>query len=392
MPQAIGSRLRRLWQSEPRRQTWPAFVGTRLGVLMAGYLAVVTIGFAPKTERFRVSDHELANLTARWDAQWYLGIVTDGYKWDGDRNRQQNVVFFPAFPAAIRVAGQLAGENWLTVGLVLALAAFLWALSYLYRLARDLLDPDQARTAVWALAAYPFSVYYSAPYTEGFYLLGSVATFYHLTKHQWWRASLWGLFVALCRPNGFFVAVPAGIFVLHHMYRERRVVLAAVPAVVAPVLGILSYSLFLYVRFGDPWAWQKGQLAWGRVYPGLWASIQALWEERYEAIATHGFYRYSVTSPYDLMYTAAAIFALASVWPTIRRFGLAYGVFTAINILPPLLLGGMMSIGRMTSVLFPAFLWLGAILPGRHTSAWIAISCVLQGLIAVLFFTWRPVF
>jgi hypothetical protein len=52
----------------------------------------------------------------------------------------------------------------------------------------------------------------------------------------------------------------------------------------------------------------------------------------------------------------------------------------------------MMSMGRITSVLFPAFLWLGAILSARYTPAAIAAFCVLQSLIAALFFTWRPVY
>ena len=33
-----------------------------------------------------------------------------------------------------------------------------------------------------------------------------------------------------------------------------------------------------------------------------------------------------------------------------------------------------------------------AALPERHRTAWIAGSCILQGLIAVLFFTWRAAF
>jgi hypothetical protein len=92
------------------------------------------------------------------------------------------------------------------------------------------------------------------------------------------------------------------------------------------------------------------------------------------------------------MHTAAALFVLVSVVPCVRRFGLAYGVFTLVNIVPPLVIGGMMSIGRMTSVLFPAFLWLGAVVPARLTPALIAVFCMLQGLVAILFFTWRPVF
>lgn len=392
LPQVLAARWLRFWRSEARSDVWPAFVGTRLGVLMVGYLAVVTIGFVPGSERMRVSDNVLENLPARWDAQWYLGIVTDGYRWDGNPKRQQNVVFFPAFPTAMRVVGAFLGKHWLAAGLLLASVAFFCALLYLHRLATELLERDQARTAVWALAAYPFAVFYSAPYTEGFYLLGSLGTFYHLRRQQWWRAAAWGFFLALCRPNGFLIAIPAGILVGTEMLRQRRVVLAACAPVIAPLAGILAYSLFLYERFGDALAWRKGQLAWGRVYAGLWGGISSLWTDRYEAISTAGFYGYTVTEPYDVMNTAAAIFVVASLWPTARRFGIGYAAFTAVNILPPMLIGGMMSIGRMTSVLFPAFLWLGAILPSRHTSAWIAISCVLQGLIAVLFFTWRPLF
>jgi len=43
-------------------------------------------------------------------------------------------------------------------------------------------------------------------------------------------------------------------------------------------------------------------------------------------------------------------------------------------------------------VLFPVFLWLGAVLPERHRNAWITVFAVLQGFVAVMFFTWRPLY
>jgi hypothetical protein len=196
----------------------------------------------------------------------------------------------------------------------------------------------------------------------------------------------------LSRPNGFFLAVPAGIFVLQHFVAQRRVVWTALTACLAPVLGVILYSTFLYVRFGDPLAWLKGQAAWRRVFVGIGPGLHALFFDRYDVIAEHGFAHYASTNPYDLMHTIAALLVLAAIWPCTRRFGPAYGAYLAINIGPPLLMGGMMSIGRMSSVLFPVFLWIGAALPARHLAAWIAASCVLQSLIAVLFFTWRPVF
>lgn len=380
------------WRSDPRRDVWPAFISTRLTVLLVGYLAVVTFGVPPGIERFRVSNNQIENLLARWDVAWYLGIIREGYRWDGNALRQQNVVFFPAFPIVTRAVGLFLGKQWLLAGLMVALSAFFVALLYLYRLARDVLEPEKARVAVWALAAYPFAAYYSVPYTEALYLLCSVTAFYHVSRGNWWRAAALGYVVALCRPNGFLIALPLGIFALQHMIRERRVLLNACAPVIAPIAGILSYSLFLYVRFGDALAWRKGQLAWGRAYVGIWSGLQALWGDRYDAIVHQGLYEYSSKNPYDLMYTVAAIFVLVSVVPTVRRFGLAYGVFTLVNILPPLLVGGMMSIGRMTSVLFPAFLWLGAIVPPRYVPAMIAVFCTIQGLVAALFFDWRPIF
>ena len=62
------------------------------------------------------------------------------------------------------------------------------------------------------------------------------------------------------------------------------------------------------------------------------------------------------------------LLALAAVWPVYRRFGLPFAVFILITILPPMSAGGMLSMGRVTSILFPVFLWMGAAVPARHRS------------------------
>jgi hypothetical protein len=384
--------VERVRASEAVQAVWPAFVATRATVLLVGYFAVVTIGPVAGSERFRVSEDPVGNLLARWDTQWYLSIAQQGYQWNGDPRIEQNVVFFPAFPAAMRIVGPFVGRDWLLAGLLLALAAFFLALLYLFRLARQMMSADRARHAVWLVATYPFAVYYSAAYTEGFYLLGAVATFFHLGRAEWWRAAGWGCFLALCRPNGFFIALPAAIVVAQHAWKERRLTWAAVAACVAPGIGVLAYSLYLYALFADGLVWMKGQQAWGRVFVGVGPSLYALFFDRFNVIRAEGFTYYTSTNPYDFIYTCTAIFVLASLWPCARRFGWAYAVFVAVNIVPPLLMGGMMSIGRMTSVLFPAFLWIAAGLGERQLLAWIVGSAILQGLVAALFFTWRPIF
>jgi len=86
---------------------------------------------------------------------------------------------------------------------------------------------------------------------------------------------------------------------------------------------------------------------------------------------------------------AAAAAAIAAIWPVTRRFGLPYGVFIAVNVIPPLTTGGLLSIGRVTAAMFPVFFWLAAIIPARHRAAWVTAFALLQGWGAALFFTWR---
>ena len=75
-----------------------------------------------------------------------------------------------------------------------------------------------------------------------------------------------------------------------------------------------------------------------------------------------------------------------------RRLGLAYGLFMVINILPALPIGGLLSAGRFSSVLFPAFIWLATAIPSNHRAGWIATFAALQAFGAALFYTWRPLF
>jgi hypothetical protein len=159
-------------------------------------------------------------------------------------------------------------------------------------------------------------------------------------------------------------------------------------AAAAPGIGMLIYSTYILFLTGNPFQWTAEQVAWGRAYRSLVTVVT----DRVEYIAEQGLYRYVSMQAIDLMYLLATFFMLAVAWPVYRRFGLPYAMWILANLLPPLATGGLLSMGRMTSVLFPAFLWMAAVLPAHHRTAWVALFACLQGLIAVLFFTWRQVF
>ena len=139
---------------------------------------------------------------------------------------------------------------------------------------------------------------------------------------------------------------------------------------------------------GNPLQWAAQNAAWGRVY----RSIDALVTDRIHWISESGFYDYASTQTLDMLQAMAVIFVLVSVWPVFRRLGLAYAAMILVNVLPPLAMGGLLSMGRVTAVLFPTFSWLAAAVPRTHRSAWIAAFAMMQGVCAILFFTWRPLY
>ena len=379
---------------------WPTFVSTRLAVLLVGYFAVVTIGYPIPNVPIRVSSNEFLNLASRWDTGWYLGIAVGGYRWDPNLAHQQNIAFFPAYPMLMRVGGRLLGQQPLLAGVLVSLVAFFIALLYLYRLARERMDHESAVSALLLLAAYPFALFYSAAYTESLFLCGAVAAFYHLRRADYIKAGLWGLLVGLTRPNGCLLSIPLAAVIFEERLpflrkhfgsvRTERP-LRPVPALAAaamPGIGMLLFSAYLYSLTGYVFAWARAHEAWGRSYKPLTALVV----DRYQYVAANGWYGYTASLPIDVLNGLAALFVLCLVWPMTRRLGAAYGLFVVINLFTPLMAGGLLSIGRVTCVLFPIFFWLAQAVPARHRPAWIGAFAMGQALNAALFFTWRPMY
>src|SRR5205814_1183797 len=88
---------------------------------------------------------------------------------------------------------------------------------------------------------------------------------------------------------------------------------------------------------------------------------------------------------------AAFFLAAASIVPVTRRLGVAYGLWIAVNIFPPVAAHLFISLGRFTSVLFPLFFWLALIVPRPRVARVAGAFAVAQAVLAVCFFLWGPV-
>jgi len=153
-----------------------------------------------------------------------------------------------------------------------------------------------------------------------------------------------------------------------------------------PGVGMLLFTLYLYHLTGVWFAWAHIQEAWGRSYEGL--PIVTFFTHLGDA----SWSEFIQNNPYNAINALGVLFALVLIYPVFRRVGLAWGVLVLINLLPPLITGGFLSMGRMTSTLFPLFYALAVVIPPRAVPGWAAAFGIGQGLCAALFFTWRALF
>jgi hypothetical protein len=387
---------RRAWQwlqGDTVRHEVPAMLrllaATRLPILVIGFLAV---GAIPLETDLGSQHHDSAwvNLLARWDAILYADIARSGYAWDGNPMRQQNVVFFPGFPLLTHLVSRFFGIHPLEAGWLVSIISFAWAMVLFVRLARMFTDSDGATDAAWLLSCYPFAYFFGAAYSESLFLLTMCGTFLSLHRLEFGRAALWGVAAGLTRPNGWLLCLPLAILAVSALPRPRDAGewLRRGASVAAPAVGALLFTLYLQNRFGDGLVWFKGQAAWSRTFRGLHLFV---WD-RILYIRDLGLPGALIEHPVDVLNSAAAVFALALIVPIWRRIGPAYGVLAAVLVLPPVLMGGATSMGRLTAIVFPMFIWLASAMPAGRRSALMVVFATIQGLAATLFYTYRSLY
>lgn len=391
--------FRSRWLSPAWSATARVWAVSRFSVIAVGFLAVPTIGF-PGSPPVGPWDSTLLDLPARWDATWYLDIAVHGYRWSAATSEQQNVAFFPGFPLTMRAGGGLLGayprgldqrrfeQRLLMGGWLVALGTFWWALVYVYRWSDARGGSGVAQATVTLLAAYPFAVYFSAPYSEPLYLLATTAAFFHFERSEWCRAAVWGFVTGLTRPSGVLLTAPLALVALRAQTRTSFFSWpqpAAYLALAAPPAALALHMLYLRQLTGRWFAWTEVQVAWGRTYEvAQWLRLE------FVHLADVGVLRYLEGAPVTTMNGLAALMALVLLWRVTKAAGPPYTLFVLVNLVPAIASGGLLSVGRFTSTLFPLFFALAVLIRDRQLPVWVVAFAVGQGLIAGLFFTWRP--
>ena len=211
----------------------------------------------------------LGQALCQWDCGWYLSIVQRGYDaapHPVDGWMQANWAFFPLYPLLVYGLDALTGDDPKVAGVMVSTACFL-AFAVLGGRYRRV---SRQETSLWPwlplLCAWPFSFYFHAVYTESLYGALAIGALLMLAEGRGVAAGMVTAFLTATRPTGILLAAWIG---LDRLWQARSAgslpaaLRRMVPAAIAP-LGLMAFMVFLYIRTGDPLAFQHIQTGWQR--------------------------------------------------------------------------------------------------------------------------------
>ena len=399
-------------ESEAFRVAVRIGISSRFAVLLVAIFAALSFGpasgglarenahkFDEPALTHALADPLLAPL-ARWDSVWYLRIADSGY---GDS--APRAAFFPLYPLLVRgVATVLGGSHGalLVAAYLVSLAAFLGALTLLYRLTELELGRRLARPTLLLLAVFPAAVFFGAPYSESLFLLLAVGAFYAARTGRWaWAGACAGL-ASATRSAGVLLLLPLALIWWDSRPRRAR---DAAWLALAPV-GIAAYAAWLGIAEGDPFRFLDVQDAWAReltvplagAWDGFVAAVDGV-RQLASGSRSPVYFDKAAGDPFriaaiNVMLFATLVFAVVACVGVLRRLPRAYGAWVAASLVLPLTFPvtpqPLMSLPRFVAVLFPVFMWLAVVSDERRsTDLVVAVSALGLGLFTAQYATWH---
>jgi hypothetical protein len=206
----------------------------------------------------------LTAFVSNWDAKWYYDIAVNGYKYDGDYTKLQNPQFFPLYPLISRLFSTI---THLPIGVSLFLINNLFSLLSLiiiFRLVNEIYNEDIAKKTIMLISFYPGAISLAVGYSEGLNMfLISLALYFLLVKRNYFLTSIFIGISTAVRAQSIFFSI-AFLLALIILERKNIKILNFLLYALLSFSGVIFYSLFLFLKFNEPFAWYLlNRYAWG---------------------------------------------------------------------------------------------------------------------------------
>ena len=379
------------------------WVVSRILLLVAGYVCLTLFPVHPILD-WQVQifpTHAWLDGLVRWDAMWYESIV--------DRSatllppNHSNANFFPLYSAVVwgaalpfRIVLDLPRAFYLA-GLLVSHLAFLAGLLGVRRIAVKLAGAEVGSRAVWLIALFPFSFFFSAVYSDALYLCLAAWSFSLALDGRWQWACVLAALAASTRIVGLSL-FPALLIEYHRQHRVGGIKIqeeARLWAILA--MAPLCIGAYFWIRYGNPFEFiHARQVGWARG-AGFTALIGDFQEFTSGSMFACGNWKdclreWEMTRALlGYWYLALIPANVALVLYARRELGAGLVVWVLLSVAMTLP-NGLDGSGRYTAVLFPTFIAAAMLLKRRP--AFILVCAVFVPFL-ILFFSqfarWRPV-
>jgi hypothetical protein len=285
--------------------------------------------------------YALLGIWERFDTLWFLRIAEHGY------DRPMAVIFYPLYPAAIRLVSTLMPGliSTIAAALLVSTVATFFSLWGLLRLAADEL-PEVGRLRVLLLVGvWPTSFVLLAGYADSLTLALVVWAIVFARNARWEAATACGLLAGVARPSGVLVFIPLALMAFGSR-QVRSLVVALTP------LGLLGYWVWLR------WSGRISVVEAYRLYQGM--NVVPPWRGSWEALRL-------IVIEHDTLLAiklaALIVFAVVSLRSQSRiKVRIEDKAFALAVILQMLMYTGRPLLGaaRYLLMVYPAFLVWGA--------------------------------
>lgn len=309
----------------------------------------------------------IIDLRVHWDSFWYLKIAEGGYEYKP--GQMTSIAFFPLYPSLIWLFSKLPLITPALAGWLISMAALLIGMIFFDKLIRQFHSDINPVEPVLLLLIFPTAFFLNSVYTESLFLALSIIFFYYLLRRQFLLAAVFVSFASLCRINGLFLFIPF-IYEYFNTFGVKKFLNSNIASFLIAPLGIVSFMLYQYMQFKEPLAFLKSQMEWGRQFSLNTQHFQLITPAAYANLAT------------DVLFLAVAI--LSGLF-LLRYIKVSYGLYVLATVLVAVSTGTLMSIGRLTLILFPIFILIASFKNSQFKFGWSLLSTLLLAVYTILF-------
>lgn len=264
---------------------------------------------------------------ANWDGADYIHIAKSGY------TDKFFTGFFPFYPILIKLVHILI-PSYLISGLIISWTA-LWGAIYFYckiiklyykRLNINIRNNLDLVKASLVFVLFPSGIYLICAYTESLYAFFALASIYFALSRRLYLTSIFAFLSTITHITGFFI-LPLIILMLieEKLSYFKSLLVGAIGS-----LGIISYSIYLWIYFKNPLEFVHSQTVHAWLRNKIWYSIVSI-------------------SILDVLIIALLITAIVYWYKRKKSFALYTSLFIAI----PIIGGQFDGFARYTLMAFP---------------------------------------